>query len=102
MSPKCAPGSQGTGPRRASVFHPKVFYTRVKKLLHVAVEGTKNILSSIPKHCKVVFPSTHVVYEGKSDSVQNITEKEPPSPVLSYPKSKVENEKQIIIYYISL
>ena len=31
----------------------------------VATEGTKNILSAIPDKCKIIFPSTHVVYEGE-------------------------------------
>ena len=30
----------------------------------VAVEGTQNILNAINKDCKIIFPSTHVVYEG--------------------------------------
>ena len=30
----------------------------------IAIEGTNNILNVIPKKCKIIFPSTHVVYEG--------------------------------------
>mgnify|MGYP005752691169 FL=1 len=30
----------------------------------VAEEGTQNILDAIDDKCKIIFPSTHVVYEG--------------------------------------
>ena len=30
----------------------------------VAEEGTQNILDAISDKCKIIFPSTHVVYEG--------------------------------------
>ena len=30
----------------------------------VAEEGTQNILDSVSEKCKIIFPSTHVVYEG--------------------------------------
>ncbi len=32
----------------------------------VAVEGTLNLLSSIKKNCRFIFPSTHVIFEGLS------------------------------------
>ena len=35
-----------------------------KKIIQVAEEGTQNILDAIPSKCKIIFPSTHVVYEG--------------------------------------
>ena len=35
-----------------------------KKIKLVAEEGTQNILDSINSKCKIIFPSTHVVYEG--------------------------------------
>ena len=37
----------------------------------VALEGTQNVISAIPESCKIIFPSTHVVYEG----VQSIKKK---------------------------
>ncbi len=62
----------------------------------VATEGTKNILSAIPDKCKIIFPSTHVVYEGEQKERKNITEEEPISPVLVYAKGKAKNEDQIV------
>ena len=35
-----------------------------EKIKLVAIEGTQNILDSINDNCKLIFPSTHVVYEG--------------------------------------
>lgn len=66
-----------------------------QRIIETAVEGTNNILSSIPTHCKVIFPSTHVVYEGFEETKHNITEDEPTCPVLTYATSKVQNEADI-------
>ena len=61
----------------------------------VAQEGTQNILDVISGNCKIVFPSTHVVYEGL-DKIQNeISEDAELKPILSYSNSKAINEKQL-------
>ena len=61
----------------------------------VAQEGTQNILDVISDNCKIVFPSTHVVYEGL-DKIQNeISEDAELKPILSYSNSKAINEKQL-------
>jgi len=61
----------------------------------VAVEGTNNILNAISKKCKIIFPSTHVIYEGLKETKKNIKEDEPPCPILPYSSSKLQNEKDI-------
>ena len=66
-----------------------------KKLNLVAIEGTKNVLSSVNKNCKIIFPSTHVIYEGIQTTKKNIDESEKPKPILAYSSSKVKNEDQI-------
>ncbi len=66
-----------------------------KKILQIAEEGTQNILDAIPLKCKIIFPSTHVVYEGLNEVKKNILEDEKLSPVLSYANSKAINEEQI-------
>ena len=68
---------------------------RDEKLNQVAIEGTKNVISAIPKKCKIIFPSTHVIFEGISSTKNNINEEEKPFPVLAYSKSKLQNEEQI-------
>jgi nucleoside-diphosphate-sugar epimerase/2-polyprenyl-3-methyl-5-hydroxy-6-metoxy-1,4-benzoquinol methylase len=69
--------------------------TKDKKILQIAEEGTQNILDAIPSKCKIIFPSTHVVYEGLGEVKTNILEDEKLSPVLSYANSKAKNEQQI-------
>ena len=62
----------------------------------VAVEGTANILKSMNANATIVFPSTHVVFEGLKEQKENVDENEKTSTFLVYSTSKVENENQII------
>ena len=66
-----------------------------KKIEEVAIEGTQNIIDSIKDDCKIILPSTHVVYEGIRDIKKNISENDVTLPVLAYGKSKAYNEKQL-------
>jgi nucleoside-diphosphate-sugar epimerase/quercetin dioxygenase-like cupin family protein len=66
-----------------------------EKIKLVAIEGTQNILNAINKGCKIIFPSTHVVYEGIEKIKNNIFEDDALRPVLSYSSSKANNEQQI-------
>ena len=66
-----------------------------KKIELVASEGTQNILDAMSDKCKIIMPSTHVVYEGIDEVKNDIKENEETSPVLSYAKSKDLNEKQL-------
>ena len=61
----------------------------------IAIEGTNNILNSIPQKCKIIFPSTHVIFEGLKETKKNIKENEKPCPILVYSSSKVQNEEDI-------
>ena len=65
------------------------------KIKLVAEEGTQNILDSINDKCKIIFPSSHVVYEGIEKVKNDILEEEDTKPTLSYASSKANNEKQI-------
>ena len=66
-----------------------------EKIKLVAEKGTQNILDTISKNCKIIFPSTHVVYEGVDKAKIDIKEEESTKPVLSYSSSKNVNEKQL-------
>ncbi len=66
-----------------------------KQIQETAIGGTNNILELIPSTCKIVFPSTHVVYEGFDVAKFDITEEEPPTPKLAYSKGKTQNEIDI-------
>ena len=65
------------------------------KIIQVGQTGTQNILDVISQNCKIIFPSTHVVFEGLNDVRKNIKEEEETKPVLSYSNSKAINEKQL-------
>ena len=61
----------------------------------VAEVGTKNILDAMNNDCKIIMPSTHVIYEGLEKVSKNIEENEPAKPMLSYGNSKFINENQL-------
>jgi len=65
------------------------------KIKLVAEEGTQNIIDAISDKCKIIFPSTHVVYEGIEKVRNDILEDEDTKPILSYATSKAINEKQL-------
>ncbi len=69
---------------------------RDKELSDVAEKGTQVVLSETPKDCKIIFPSTHVVFEGKQDLIKDINENFEKLPILPYAISKDKNEEQII------
>ena len=66
-----------------------------EKIKLVAENGTQNIIDAISDKCKIIMPSTHVVFEGIDKVKKNILEDEQTCPVLSYGKSKDFNEKQL-------
>ena len=65
------------------------------KIKLVGISGTQNILDSINNNCKIIFPSTHIVFEGIDKIKKDIEESEITKPLLSYSSSKAKNEKQI-------
>ena len=56
------------------------------------IDGTRNIIKHVNKNCKIVFPSTHVVYEGFAETKTDISETESPCAVLTYSSGKVQSE----------
>ena len=60
-----------------------------------AIEGTLNILSLMNDEAKIIFPSTHVVFDGLSKPIVNLSEEEQPKPILAYSTSKYQNEIDI-------
>ena len=66
-----------------------------KQITTVAQEGTQNILDAISDSCKIIFPSTHVVYEGLEKIQNEISEDTELKPILSYSISKAINENQL-------
>ena len=54
------------------------------KIKLVAEQGTQNIIDAISDKCKIIFPSTHVVYEGIEKVKSDILEDENAKPIISY------------------
>ena len=66
-----------------------------KKIKEVGEQGTQNIIDAINDTCKIIFPSTHVIFEGIKEIKTDIKENEIAKPVLSYSTSKAINEEQL-------
>ncbi len=66
-----------------------------KEIREFGITGTRNVIKYAPKRSKIVFPSTHVVYEGLDNTKFDIVESEPTKPVLVYSNGKVESEKDL-------
>ena len=64
----------------------------------VGTDGTRYILNNLPPKCKFIFLSTHVIFEGY-DNKFNLTEDNPPSPLLAYANSKYQTEFDLIGQY---
>lgn len=62
----------------------------------VGIQGTKNILNNMNNYSKIIFPSTHVVFEGYNDVKLNLTEESKVTPKLTYSKSKFRSEEDIV------
>ena len=61
-----------------------------------AIDGTNNILKLMNQNAKIIFPSTHVVFEGLKKTEKLIKEKRKKIPILPYSISKSQNEEDII------
>ena len=66
-----------------------------KRITEVAVNGTRNVINLTKEDCKIIFPSTHVVYEGFKETKLDIKEHVCTMPVLTYSKGKVQSEKDL-------
>jgi len=66
-----------------------------KEITETAVEGTRNIIKWTKPTCRLIFPSTHVVYEGLKETRENLTEADEVCPVLTYATGKVQSEKDL-------
>ncbi len=59
----------------------------------INVNGSKNIIETMPKECKFIFASTGNVFGGKD--IINTTEKDEPKPLFVYAKTKVAIENYL-------
>ena len=63
---------------------------------NTAIKGTNNILELMRTDAKIIFPSTHVVFDGLKKTERLIKETRKKKPSLAYSKSKAQNENDII------
>ncbi len=61
----------------------------------VGIDGTRNVMKYITDECKLIFPSTHVVFEGFKETRVDIDEYEETCPILTYASGKVQSEIDI-------
>ena len=66
-----------------------------KMIENVGVQGSRTIIDSLSDTAKIIFPSTHVVYEGVDETAFDMTEEIEPCPVLTYSKGKVQTEEDL-------
>lgn len=67
-----------------------------KLIIETGVTGTRNIIKYILSHCKIIFPSTHVVYEGFDKAMFDIIEDVPTTAMLTYSTGKVQSEQDLL------
>ena len=63
-----------------------------EEIIKVGIEGTRNIINHSKDDVKIVFPSSHVVYEGYNEKQILVDESKKVKPVLTYSKSKYQSE----------
>ncbi len=69
---------------------------RDKKIRDVGVKGTRNIIKFSDEKTKIIFPSTHVIYEGLKRQKKEIKETFTPVPILEYSRGKFQSEQDLI------
>ncbi len=70
--------------------------TRDKEIREVGVKGTQNIIKYSKKNVKIVFPSTHVIFEGLKNKKLNISETLQPKPLFEYAAGKFQSEQDLL------
>ncbi len=66
-----------------------------RRIVITEVEGSKMVIDNTPDNCKILFPSTHVIFEGLKEIIFDVKEDFEPCPVLYYSKSKYDIEKYL-------
>ena len=57
---------------------------RDKKIREVGIKGTQNIIKHSNESVKIIFPSTHVIFEGLKTKKTDISETQKPMPLFEY------------------
>ena len=65
------------------------------EIKRVGIDGTRNVIKYSPTKSKIIFPSTHVVYEGFETTMFDLDESVETTPVLTYSTGKDISEKDL-------
>jgi nucleoside-diphosphate-sugar epimerase len=68
----------------------------INNIKTTAILGTRNIIKNAKKDSKIIFISSHIVFEGLTKIQRNLKETDKLLPILDYAKCKVINENEII------
>ena len=66
-----------------------------REIKEVGIDGSRNVIKFTNDNCKIIFPSTHVVFEGFEETAFDLTEDVEPCPILTYSTGKVQTEKDL-------
>jgi nucleoside-diphosphate-sugar epimerase/SAM-dependent methyltransferase/quercetin dioxygenase-like cupin family protein len=63
-----------------------------ERITEIGINGSRIVIDCVPDNCKILFPSTHVVYEGFKETKYDVVEDEPTCAELTYANGKVQTE----------
>lgn len=66
-----------------------------KQIYRVCVDGTREIINNIKDNTKIIFFSSHTVFDGLKSQAFNLNEDFPPIPLVAYSCAKVANERDL-------
>lgn len=66
------------------------------EIIKVGVDGTREIIQHTKDDAKIIFLSTHVIFESLKEQVFDIDENFPPCPNLAYASGKWQSEQDLI------
>lgn len=62
----------------------------------IGIDGSRYIMENMKQNAKIIFPSSHVVFEGLKQTTFNLKENFEPKPVLAYAISKRQTELDLM------
>lgn len=62
----------------------------------IGIEGSRYIIENMKQDAKIIFPSSHVVFDGLKGPIFNLKENDEPKPILAYAFSKRQTELDLM------
>ena len=67
-----------------------------KNIYKVCIDGTREIINNVGNNTKIIFLSSHTVYDGLKEQILNIKEDFLPQPLVAYSIAKRQSEVDLI------